>query len=195
MSDTPKILAFAGSARRDSINKKLLKAAVAGAEKAGAEVRVIDLHDYSLPIYDGDLETEKGVPENARKIKAQMKASDGFLIASPEYNSSISALLKNTIDWASRQEEGESNLECFVGKVAGLVATSPGQLGGLRGLVHLRSILMNLQTLVIPNQAAVPSGHKAIAGDGTVSDDKLRERVEKVGAVLAETACRMKSTR
>ena len=97
-----KILAFAGSARKDSLNKKLLKIAAAGAQTAGADVTLVDLADFELPLFNQDLESEQGMPEKAGEFKRLMIAHDGFLIASPEYNSAFSPLLKNTIDWASR---------------------------------------------------------------------------------------------
>src|SRR6266446_5332539 len=102
MDTIPRILAFAGSTRAASFNKRLVRIAARGAEAAGAEVTVIDLRDLPLPLFDQDQEAAEGPPENAKRLKALMVASDGFLIASPEYNSSISAVLKNTIDWASR---------------------------------------------------------------------------------------------
>jgi len=98
MDKQPKILAFAGSAREASFNKKLVKIAVEGARKAGAEVNYIDLKDYPMPLFDQDYEAKKGIPENAKKVKKMMVESDGFLISAPEYNSSITPLLKNTID-------------------------------------------------------------------------------------------------
>ena len=112
------------------------------ARDAGAEVTLIDLRDLPLPLFDGDLEDKQGLPENAKKLKALLRAHDGLLISSPEYNSSITGVLKNAIDWASRAEtDDEPPLVCFRGKVAALLSASPGALGGLRGLVHLRAIL------------------------------------------------------
>ena len=144
----PKILAFAGSTRTDSLNKKLARAAAAIAGEAGAEVTFVDLRDLALPLYDGDLEEASGLPEGARKLKALLRASDGFLIASPEYNSSVTAVLKNALDWASRAEtDDEPPLAAFRGKAAALLSASPGALGGLRGLVHLRAILGNMTRL------------------------------------------------
>jgi hypothetical protein len=124
MSSTPKILAFAGSTRKESFNKKLVRIAAQGARATGAEVSVIDLRDLPLPLFDEDLEREKGLPENARKLKDLFLAHHGLLIASPEYNSSYSAVLKNTIDWVSRPVQGEAPLGCFVEKVAGRVGRS-----------------------------------------------------------------------
>lgn len=99
---TPKILAFAGSTRTESFNKKLVKIAVTGARGAGAEVTWIDLRDFPMPLYDEDLETKEGLPENAKKLKALFLSHDGLLLACPEYNSSITGVLKNAIDWVSR---------------------------------------------------------------------------------------------
>ncbi|HIK08909.1 MAG TPA: NAD(P)H-dependent oxidoreductase [Oscillatoriaceae cyanobacterium M33_DOE_052] len=148
MTFTPKILAFAGSTRADSYNKKMVKIAAAGAKAAGAEVTYLDLRDLPLPLFDEDLQAQEGFPENARKLKELMLAHQGLLIASPEYNSSITAVLKNAIDWASRPSEpGEQMLACFNGKVATIMSASPGGMGGMRGLVHLRSILGNINVI------------------------------------------------
>ena len=178
-----KILAFAGSARRDSFNKKLVKVAARGAEQAGAEVTVIDLADYPLPIYDGDLE-EQGFPENVGKLRELFKAHDGLLLACPEYNSSITPLLKNTIDWVSRPEGDDPGLVAFQGKTAALLAASPGGLGGLRGLVSVRSILGNIGVVVLPKQHALSKAHEAFSGE-ELSDDGQRGAVEGIGAELA----------
>jgi NAD(P)H-dependent FMN reductase len=188
----PKILAFAGSVRRDSFNKKLARIAADGARGAGAEVTLIDLRDYMLPVFDQDYERESGTPENARRLKALFLASDGLLIASPEYNSSITPLLKNTIDWVSRPQPGEPPLAAYTGKVAGLVSASPGALGGLRGLVHVRAILGNLGVLVIPEQLAVPRAGDAINDDGTLRDPKHLAGVEGVGRALAGYVAKLK---
>ncbi len=109
----PKILAFAGSTRTDSFNKKLIRIAVTGATETGADVTVVDLRDFPMPLYDGDLEQREGLPPNARKLKDLMLTHQGFLISSPEYNSSVSAVFKNTIDWTSRQSEGEAEFSLF----------------------------------------------------------------------------------
>ncbi len=169
MSRQPRILAFAGSTRRASFNKQLVRIAASGARRAGARVEVIDLSDYPLPLFDQDLEAERGLPDEARELKRLLAANDGRLIASPEYNSSVSGVLKNAIDWASRSADPkEAPLASFAGKTAVLMSASPGQLGGLRGLVHLRSILGNIRVLVLPEQRAVPRAHEAFAEDGSI---------------------------
>jgi chromate reductase len=183
---TPRILAFAGSLRKDSYNKKLVHVAAEGARAAGAEVTYLDLRDYPLPIYDGDLEAAEGLPANAAKLKQLFIAHQGLLISSPEYNSSISAALKNTIDWVSRPQPNEKPLVAFSGKVAALMSASPGALGGLRGLVHVRSILSCINVIVLPGQIAVPKSHEAFDADGTLKDEKLQASVKDLGKGLAE---------
>lgn len=185
MPYAPKILAFAGSTREGSFNKRLLKAAVQGARAAGAEVTVLDLRALPLPLYDGDLEAREGLPAPAKQWKELLLAHQGLLISSPEYNSSISGVLKNALDWASRPAPGEKPLACFAGKVAGLMSASPGALGGLRGLVTLRSILGNIQVLVLPEQVAVAKAAEAFLEDGTLQDPKQRQAVERIGARVA----------
>lgn len=189
----PKILAFAGSTRTDSFNKKLVKIASTGAKDAGADVTVIDLRDFQMPIYDGDLEIQEGLPSSARKLKDLMLMHQGLLISSPEYNSSISGVLKNTIDWISRQSEGEIPLACFKDKVAGLMSASPGGLGGLRGLVHVRAMLENIGVIVIPNQVAVSKAHEAFNLDGTMKDEKHEQQVKKIGADLTQMLLKINS--
>src|SRR5260370_41342982 len=125
MTATPKILAFAGSTRIESFNKKLIKIAVEGARSAGVEVTLADLRDFPMPIYDGDLEAKDGLPAKARQFKDLMLAHQGLLISAPEYNSSITAVLKHTSDWAWRRSAGEAPLACFTGKVAGCFRRSP----------------------------------------------------------------------
>jgi NAD(P)H-dependent FMN reductase len=191
MTSAPKILAFAGSTRAESYNKKLVQIAAAGARAAGAEVTVLDLRDLPLPLYDGDLESRDGLPDNARRLKELMLAHRGFLIAAPEYNSSITAVLKNAIDWASRPAPGEAALACFTGKAAALMSASPGALGGLRGLVHVRAILGNINVLVIPDQVAVPRAFQAFQPDGTLKDAKHQAAVVALGDRLTQLLCKL----
>ena len=191
MSAEPKILAFAGSLRQESYNKKLMRIAAAAARRAGADVTEIDLGEYPLPVYDGDLEADAGLPENARKLKALMKGHGGFLIASPEYNSSISGTLKNAIDWTSRPEPDEPPLVCFRGKTAAIMSASPGALGGLRGLVHLRAILGNIGVLVLPDQKAISSAAEAFAENGSLNDPKQLQAIEQIGTRLAQVVTKL----
>ena len=189
-----KILAFAGSSRKESLNKKLIKIAVAGARAAGAEVTLIDLADYEMPMFNRDLEIEKGMPGKAHEFKNLLIEHEGFLIASPEYNSAFSPLLKNVIDWASRAEsDDEPSLVAYRGKTAALLATSPGGLGGIRGLVFLRMLLGNLGIAVLPEQQAVPNGFQAFNDDGSMVDEKLEKRVQDLGGKLVQFAEKLSS--
>lgn len=189
---TPKILAFAGSLRKDSFNKKLIKVAVEGAQKAGASVTLIDLADFSLPLFDQDLETSKGMPEKAKELRKIMLQHDGLMISSPEYNSSVTGVLKNTIDWTSRAEKGGGSLDCYTGKTAILMSASPGGLGGLRGLVHLRAILGNIGVLVLPDQIAVSKADQAFAENGSLKDEKLQNSIQGLGGKLTKILEKLK---
>ncbi len=188
MSKPVSILAFAGSLRADSYNKKVVRVAAAGAEAAGATVTVIDLKDYPLPLYDQDIEDATGLPDQAKALKALLRDHDGFIIASPEYNSGISAVLKNTIDWCSRAEEGEAPMVAFRGKAAALISASPGGFGGLRGLYHTRTILANIGVHILPKHHSVSSAFKAFDENGALVDPKADATVRGIGADLAQLA-------
>lgn len=187
MSPTPRILVFGGSLRRDSYNHKLASLAAQAAKEAGAEVTLIRLRDFPMPVYDQEIEDTTGLPEEAKRLKKLFAAHDGFLIASPEYNSGISSSLKNAIDWVSRQEtDDEPALAAFQGKAAALMAASPGALGGLRGLVQVRAILGNIGVLVLPGQLALPKAHEAFDGDGALKDAKQSAAVKKLASDLTQ---------
>ncbi|MCH7946686.1 MAG: NAD(P)H-dependent oxidoreductase [candidate division Zixibacteria bacterium] len=193
MSNKAKIIAFAGSTRKESNNKKLVKIAAEGAKEANAEVIYIDLEDYPLPLFDEDLEKREGLPENGRKLKDLFLEHNGLLISSPEYNSSFSGVFKNTIDWLSRPVEGFPPLECFADKVAVLMAASPGSLGGLRGLVHVRSLLGNIKVTVLPDQIALISAGSAFENETTLKDAKMHDRIKELGKKLTETINKLNS--
>ncbi len=195
MAIAPRILAFAGSLRAGSFNRMLVRIAADGAARAGAEVTMLDLRDHPLPIFDQDLEAEAGIPPQAKAIKRLLKDHQGLLIAAPEYNSSITAVLKNTIDWASRSEKDEPPLACFDGKVAAIIERFPGALGGLRGLVTVRSILSNIRVLVLPDQQAIPRAHEAFTDDGRLADEQLHARVEALGARVADVVRKLGGAR
>lgn len=190
-----KILAFAGSTRVASYNKQLIKFAAQGAQSPGTQINVIDLRDFPMPLYDGDLEEASGLPDNAKKFKKLLREHDGLLISSPEYNSSITGVLKNAIDWASRAEtDDEPDLVCFKGKVAGLMSASPGGLGGLRGLVHLRSILGNIGVIVLPEQVAISSAHEAFDAAGKLKDERKAKQVIGIATGLADFLKKLKGS-
>ena len=190
----PRILAFAGSLRRESFNKKLAAIAASGARKAGAEVTFINLEEFPLPLFDEDTESEQGMPENGARLKKLFIAHDGLLIAAPEYNSSITAVLKNAIDWVSRPAPGEPlPLMAFRGKAAMLMSASPGALGGLRGMVHVRSILGNIGVIVLPDQVGVATAYQAFKPDGSLADPKQQADVEGLGRTLASFLTKLKA--
>ena len=186
-----KILVFAGSARAGSLNKKLARVAAAAVRAAGAEATFVDLADYPMPLYDGDLEAREGVPAGARKLKDLFIAHRGLLIVSPENNASVSALLKNVLDWISRQDGSESGLVPYQGKVAALAGASPGALGGLRGLTHLRAILQTLNVLVLSEQFALGRAHEAFNEDGSLKDAKQQLALAALTKKLVEVCARL----
>ena len=181
-----KILAFAGSVRRESFNRRLLPAAVDGARGAGAEVTHIELADYPLPLFDQDMEARDGLPANARKLKDLFKAHHGLLLACPEYNGSITPLMKNTLDWVSRQDGAESGTVPYKRKVVGLISASDGRWGGIRGLTQVRHTLTILGCMVLPEQYCLSAASKAYDGTGQIIDDKVRKGAAAIGARLAE---------
>ena len=185
----PKVLAFAGATRTESWNKKLIRVAVRAVEEAGGEVTLIDLRDYPMPLYDGELERSDGLPRKARELKSLMVSNQAFLLSCPEYNSSISGVLKNTIDWISRPQPDEARYLAFKGKVAGLLSASPGNLGGVRGLLTVRQVLNTVGVLVLPTQFALAHAANAFHEDGTLKEDGHRAAVAAVVAeVVAVTA-------
>ena len=182
---TASILAFSGSTRKGSFNTRLLHTVAGAARDAGATVTIADLADYDMPIYNEDLESAQGLPDSVEAFKDLLKAHGGLLIASPEYNSSFSPVLKNAIDWATRPREGETPLECFRGKVAGLLAASPGYFGGYRGLQQVRYLLGNIGVVVLPDMFSLPNAHAAFNDDGSLKDEKQAAMAAGVGKTLA----------
>jgi chromate reductase len=165
-----KILVIPGSLRTGSLNARLAAAAVHEFAQAGAEVTRISLGDFPLPIYDGDLQTKSGVPKNAINLKRMIGAHHGVLIVTPEYNSSVPALVKNTIDWVSRvQDAHESRGQIFRERAFAIAAASESRLGGTRALAALRLILAACQATVIPHQLAL-----SFAGEAYDDMDRLK---------------------
>ena len=175
-----KVLAFSGSMRKESANKKLVIEAANMATKLGATVTVINLEDYSMPFYDADLEAEKGLPANAKRLRQLMMDSQVIFIASPEYNSSLSAILKNTLDWATRDEHGAPSREAFSGKTFAIMSASPGPGGGSRGLVHLKSVIENAGGKIIPQTLSIPNSYDAFDAEGHLKDSKLKNELENL---------------
>lgn len=192
---TTKILAFDGSGRKASTNHHLLEIVAEGVKLAGGEITLINLRDYDIPLYDGDLEASEGLPPAVLELKKVFDEHHGLLIASPEYNGSVTPLLKNIIDWVSRPSGTEGSLKQFKGKVAGLMATSPGKLGGLRGLYQLNTILFGIEVLVLPEIVSIGMAYDAFDDNGQLKDEKqqnqalnLGQRIVKVAAALQQAA-------
>jgi NAD(P)H-dependent FMN reductase len=189
---TVKLLAFAGSTRTGSLNQGLLDLAITEARARGAEVTAIRLKDFALPLYDGDLERD-AFPQGGRDLKALFRAHHGFLIASPEYNGSVSGVLKNAVDWASRPTDGEgpTALSAFRGKVAGLMAASISPFGGLRGVTHMRQILGTIQTVVATEQVLVPFAHGAFDENWALKEALPAQLLGGLAARVIELAERL----
>ena len=190
----PKILALSGSPRKLSFNRRVLQTAMRGAEKAGAEVTLVDLRGLPMPIYSPDDEDLNGIEENALKFQKLLSEHDGFLIASPEYNGSLPGILKNAIDWASRPSETYPRSKIFQGKFAAILTASPGSFGGVRSLSHLRGVLMSVGVNVLSAEVAVSFVSNKFDGDGEeMTDEKTKNTLEKLGASLVEILTKMHS--
>ena len=181
----PKILAFSGSIRSGSCNTRLLGAAVRELGTLDCEVTRISLEDYDLPLYNGDLEEKSGIPENAVRLAKLMHSHDGFFIASPEYNGSLSPLMKNTLDWVSRTSSDQ--IVPYRGKVAAISAASPGAMGGMSMMYHLRDILVRLGVTVVSEQVALGNANKGF----DEMDNLLNERA----AGLLTATCKSLATK
>lgn len=176
-----KVLCLSGSARAESFNTRLLDAAIAVFETRGVEVvRVAPADLAALPLMDQDLEAASGLPEQAKSLKAAFHSADGILLACPEYNGSVTPLLKNVIDWVSRPDEALPAPACFQERPMALIAASPGGLGGLRGLRHVREILGNLSAMVVPRQFALAKAGDAFDDAGALRDQKHQAALEGV---------------
>ena len=185
-----RILVFAGSARRTSLNKKLARVAAGFVREAGGEATFLDLDDYPMPVYHGDLESAEGMPANGMKLREIFIGHDALLVVSPENNQSVTALLKNTIDWLSRSigdgRGAASGLAPFRGKVAALMAASPGPFGAVRHLPHLRQSLAGLGVTVLGNQVAVAHADEAFDESGALRDERTAKAVRGLAASLVE---------
>lgn len=185
----PKILVFAGSIRTGAYSCKTADAATKELAVHGADVTRISLADYPLPLMNEDLEEEKGIPDNAVKLARLIAAHDAVLIATPEYNSSIPPLLKNTIDWVSRvSKDGGKPLHPYPGKVVGLCSSSDGHFAGVRCIIHLRAVLSHIGMQVIAPQVSVPNAGEAFDDDGNFVDERLRKGMKRLCSTLIEHA-------
>ena len=177
------LLVFAGSSRTRSWNRKLAQVAANMASAAGAQVTLLELGDFDLPLYNGDLEA-RGIPRDAMRLKEIFHAHPAWVVVSPEYNGSYTGLLKNTIDWVSRPVKDDplwaNGGKPFAGKVVGMLSASSGALGGLRSLSHLAPLLMNLHCWVSPKQFALSKAAEAFDAEGGLSSDASCAGVQAV---------------
>jgi chromate reductase, NAD(P)H dehydrogenase (quinone) len=186
----PKVLVFAGSIRTGSFNARLAALATKELVQAGADVTRISLLDYPMPLYDGDLEAKSGPPENAIKLKKLMSIHQGVFIVSPEYNASVTPLLKNTIDWISRvRERGEPPLAAYKNRVFALGGASDGTYGAMRSLMALRQVLeLGCGALVIPDQIAVSRASEAFDEMDNLKDERAANLLKRVVQRLTDMA-------
>ena len=187
MTDTPRILAFAASTRSASFNRRLARVAAECVRQAGGEITLIELKEYPMPLYEGDLEAAQGIPEHGKRLKALLAGHQGLLIVSPEYNGFITPLLKNTLDWLSRPDGDQDGLALFRDKLALVLSASPGALGGLRSLTLARQLLTNLGVMLMPDSLAVGRAHEAFNDNDTLKDDRQQVKLQNMAAKFVTT--------
>jgi len=193
-NDTPSLLVFAGSTRQQSFNRRLARATAAIAGDAGAQVTLLELSDFDIPFYNADLEAQ-GTPADVIRLKEILWQHPAWVICSPEYNASYTALLKNTIDWASSPAKShpdwQDGLKSFRGKVVGMLSASPGALGGLRAQSHLAPLLVNLECWLAPKAFALGSAGSAFDDTGALVQQAHRDRVRAVVDQVLWAAARL----
>lgn len=190
MSQPPRILVFAGSAREASFNKRLAQLMASRIDALGGQATFIDLRDYPMPLYDGDLEDAEGLPENARRLRRLFIEHQGLAITSPEYNGFITPLLKNTIDWVSRPDGDSGGLVPYENKIAAISGASPGGLGGLRALPLLRQLLSNIGVTVLPDQLAVGGASNAFDDQGQLANEGQAKTLDTICQRLIDSLAR-----
>ena len=192
----PRSVVMAGSRRREALSRRVAAACVRALDAAGAEVELVELDDYPAPLYDGDLEAASGLPEAIVRLQRVLHASDGVLVVNPEYNGSLTPLLKNTLDWCSRPNPADperSGGKVYAGRAAAVVGSSPGALGGMRVLFHIRDVLGYLGMQVIPQQLAVGKVGEAVGDDDRLRDAAQQDMLDKLAAALVDTARRLRA--
>lgn len=192
MTTSIRIAVISGSLRKGSYNTSLARYVASSVSGSGVEIDEISLAELDLPMFNEDIEKE-GLPASVKELKRRMIAADALLIASPEYNGSVTGALKNAIDWASRPAEGEDTLACFRGKVGGLLAASPGKLGGIRGLRHLRVVLSSIGLLVVPQDFGLSGANEAFDDDGKLKDEGAAKMAKGVGEQVVRVARALKN--
>jgi chromate reductase len=193
MTAASKLAFLAGSTRQASFNRKLARAACALARERGLTADLIELADYPMPLYNGDLEAGDGPPENARKLRNVLRGYQGVFIASPEYNASVTPLLKNTLDWMTRVRDGEEpGLTLFKNRVFAISGASAGRYGAMRSLIALRQVLeLGMGVLVLPDQMALSGADKAFDDNGALLDPAMRTQLASVVDKLGQAAQRL----
>lgn len=188
----PRVLLFSGSARSGSLNGRLAMEMVKILALKDAEPTLVSLADYAMPIYDGDLEQSKGVPEAAVRLRDMMLSHEGIFIATPEYNQSLPALLKNTLDWISRiRPDKDRPVSPWKSRAFAIGSASPGHFGGSRSLLHLRQILeLAFAAHVLPEQVVVPAANQAFSADGGLADERIIRQIDTLATRLIEEAVR-----
>lgn len=182
LSAEKKILAFAGSTREHSFNKKLVAEAAKIAERLGATVTLIDLKDFQMPFYDADLE-KQGMPPQAKRLRDLMVASDGIIISTPEYNASVSGILKNALDWASRKD-GEASRSAFKGKKFALMSAAPGKNGAKRALANLKEIIEDCGGVIVPIQLSISNANQAFDAMGLKESPAKEQLVNEIKSLV-----------
>lgn len=170
-----KILFFAGALRKDSLNKKLVREALRLSGLSAQEAEFLDLKDFPMPVYDGDIEASSGIPEGTQKLGEKIRGADAIVLSTPEYNSSLPGALKNVIDWLSREKAMSLG-----GKHLLMLAASPGALGGIRVLWHGRQPFDALGMHVFPGNFSLAHAHEAFDALGTLKDAATQERLQKL---------------
>lgn len=171
-----KILAFSGSSRKGSLNKKLLAIAVREGRALGAEITEIDLRDFNLPIYDGDIEAQ-GLPAGAVKLIEIFKQHNALLICTPEYNGGVAPLTKNSIDWVSRPHAGAPAVAAIMGKAVSILSAAQGLLGASRQQHQLRVSFQVMRCINVPETVNIPLAHQAFNEDGSLKDKPTHDMV------------------
>ena len=189
-----KLLVFAGSTRQQSFNRRLARAAADLARDAGADTTLLELSDFDIPMYNADLEA-RGTPADVVRLKQLLWEHPAWVICSPEYNGSYTALLKNTIDWASSPVKGDpvwqDGTRAFRGKVVDMLSASNGALGGLRSQSHLAPLLINLECWLAPRAFALGQAASAFDEHGALVQDAHRQRVQGVVEQVLWAASRL----
>ena len=187
-----RILALPGSARSGSFNRRLNSLIVRRLTAMGAEVDEFDLRPETMPIYDGDDEAANGLPVGAKELRARILAADAVVLSAPEYNSSVTPMLKNAIDWASRTDKETGLGNVWERKVIALASASPGAFGGLRGLYTLRQVFQHLEGLVLSEQVSVGRAHEAFDENGNLNDERTAGFLDAMLARLVEVGTAMR---